>query len=58
MVNGCKYIYLHGITTTGKVEELKNKISTLKKQVYGFRDMFYFKLRLFHLHKQNYSLSG
>ncbi|MBL7190700.1 transposase, partial [bacterium] len=44
--------------TTGKVEGINNKIKTLKRQVYGFRDMAYFKLRLYHLHMQNYSLSG
>ncbi|MBL7191687.1 transposase, partial [bacterium] len=41
--------------TTGKVEGINNKIKTLKRQVYGFRDMAYFKLRLYHLHMQNYS---
>ncbi len=44
--------------TTAKVEGINNKIKTLKRQVYGFRDLDYFKLRLFHLHKQNYSLTG
>ena len=44
--------------TCGKVEGINNKIKTLKRQVYGFRDMAYFTLRLYHLHKQNYSLSG
>ena len=44
--------------STGKVEGINNKIKTLKRQVYGFRDMLYFRLRLFHLHKQNYSLTG
>lgn len=44
--------------TCGKVEGINNKIKTLKRQVYGFRDMAYFTLRLYHLHEQNYSLSG
>jgi len=44
--------------TCGKVEGINNKIKTLKRQVYGYRDMKYFTLRLYHLHKQNYSLSG
>jgi transposase len=44
--------------TSGKIEGINNKIKTLKRQVYGFRDMVYFKLRLFHLHEQNYSLAG
>ena len=44
--------------TKAKVEGINNKIKTLKRQVYGFSDTVYFKHRLFHLHKQNYSLSG
>jgi transposase len=44
--------------TSGKVEGIINKIKTLKRQTYGFRDMLYFKLRLHHLHVQRYSLSG
>jgi len=44
--------------TTAKVEGINNKIKTLKRQAYGFRDLAYFKLRLYHLHRQNYSLCG
>jgi transposase len=40
------------------VEGLINKIKTLKRQAYGFRDSEYFKLRLYHLHTQRYSLAG
>jgi len=36
--------------TSGAVEGLINKIKTLKRQAYGFRDSEYFKLRLYHLH--------
>ena len=39
-------------------EGINNKIKTLKRQAYGFRDMDYFKLRLYHLHQQKYSLAG
>jgi transposase len=42
----------------GAVEGLINKIKTLKRQAYGFRDPEYFKLRLYHLHTQRYSLAG
>ena len=49
--------FLHPITS-GAVEGLINKIKTLKRQAYGFRDNEYFKLRLYHLHQQRYSLSG
>jgi transposase len=44
--------------TSGAVEGLINKIKTLKRQAYGFRDPKYFKLRLYHLHTQRYSLAG
>jgi transposase len=33
------------------VEGINNKIKTLKRQAYGFRDMTYFKLRLYHLRR-------
>jgi transposase len=42
--------------TNGKTEGINNKIKTLKRQMYGFRDEAYFKLRLYHLHEQNYKL--
>jgi len=50
--------YFNHKITTAKVEGLNNKIKTLKRQAYGFRDIEYFKLRLYHLHRQNYSLCG
>jgi transposase len=49
--------YTHRVTS-GAVEGLVNKIKTLKRQAYGFRDVEYFKLRLYHLHTQRYSLTG
>lgn len=44
--------------TNAKTEGINNKIKTLKRQAYGYRDMEYFKLRLYHLHKQETSLIG
>ena len=44
--------------SSAKIEGINNKIKTLKRQAYGYRDMEYFKLRLFHLHEQTYSLTG
>ncbi len=44
--------------TCGKIEGINNKIKTLKRQHYGFRDEEYFKLRLFNLHEQRYQLTG
>jgi transposase len=42
----------------GKAEGINNKIKVLKRQAYGFRDQEYFKLRLYHLHKQECRLVG
>lgn len=49
--------FCHRISN-GKAEGINNKIKTLKRQSYGFRDMEYFKLRLYHLHEQRYQLAG
>lgn len=54
---GLLNFFTHHITSA-VVEGINNKIKTLKRQAYGFRDMVYFKLRLYHLHTQRYSLSG
>ena len=54
---GLMNYFKHKITSAS-VEGTNNKIKTLKRQVYGFRDLEYFKLRLFHLHQQTYSLCG
>ena len=43
--------------TNGIAEGINNKIKTLKRQAYGFRDMHYFKLRLYHLHAQKNKLA-
>jgi transposase len=41
--------------TNGKTEGINNKIKTMKRQAYGFRDIEYFKLRLYSLHIRRYS---
>lgn len=41
--------------SNGKTEGINNKIKTMKRQAYGFRDVEYFKLRLYNLHKTRYS---
>lgn len=43
--------------TNGKTEGINNKIKTMKRQAYGFRDIEYFKLRLYSLHKVRYSFA-
>lgn len=49
--------FRHRISNAG-AEGLNNKIKTMKRQAYGFRDMEYFKLRLYHLHESRYSFVG
>lgn len=44
--------------TTGPLEGLNNKIKTLKRQSYGFRDQEYFKLKILAIHKSRYALLG
>ena len=44
--------------SNGKIEGINNKIKTMSRQAYGFRDKEYFKLRLLHLHEQKHSLTG
>lgn len=41
--------------TNGRTEGINNKIKTLKRKAYGFRDNEYFKLRLYSLHTTRYS---
>ena len=44
--------------TTGPLEGFNNKIKTLKRQSYGFRDMEYFKLKILGLHQAKHALVG
>ena len=44
--------------TTGPLEGLNNKVKTLKRQAYGFRDSEYFKLRLLFIHEETPRFSG
>jgi transposase len=37
---------------------MNNKIKTMKRQAYGFRDMEFFKLKIYSLHEKNYALVG
>lgn len=49
--------YDHPIST-GPLEGTNNKIKTLKRQAYGFRDQEYFKLKIKALHESRYELVG
>ena len=44
--------------STGPLEGLNNKIKTLKRQAYGFRDLVYFKLKIYGIHLAKFELIG
>ena len=44
--------------STGPLEGTNNKIKTLHKMAYGFRDIEFFKLKIMALHETNYALVG
>jgi transposase len=50
--------YFRHRISTGPLEGLNNKIKVLKRQAYGFRDMAFFKLRLYFLHETPLMLPG
>jgi len=44
--------------STGPLEGTNNKIKTMQRQAYGFRDMAFFKLKIMALHLTKYALVG
>jgi transposase len=44
--------------STGPLEGTNNKIKTLQRKAYGFRDKDFFKLKIFALHETKYALVG
>jgi transposase len=44
--------------STGPLEGTNNKIKTMKRQAYGFRDHSFFTLKLYALHESRYALVG
>ena len=50
--------YFNYRITNGKAEGINNKIKTFKRQAYGYRYIEYFKLRIYHMHKQKHRLVG
>ena len=44
--------------STGPLEGTNNKIKTLQRQAYGYRDMDFFKLKIYGLHEAKYALVG
>jgi len=50
--------WFHHHISTGPLEGLNNKIKVLKRQAYGFRDLDYFKLRLYFIHESTPAFLG
>ena len=44
--------------STGPLEGTNNKIKTMKRQAYGFRDLEFLKLKILGIHKTKYALVG
>jgi transposase len=55
--NGILSYYDHRIST-GPLEGMNNKIKTMKRQAYGFRDKEFFKLKILGIHETKYALVG
>lgn len=44
--------------STGPLEGTNNKIKTMQRQAYGFRDQRFFKLKIYAIHETKYALVG
>lgn len=44
--------------STGKLEGINNKIKTMKRQAYGYRDQRFFELKILAMHDKNYAFVG
>lgn len=42
--------------STAKVEGINNRIKVIKRKAYGYRDLDYFKLKIYNIHTTRYSL--
>jgi transposase len=50
--------YYDAMITSGPMEGTNNKIKTMKRMAYGFRDMAFFKLKILAIHETKYALVG
>jgi transposase len=50
--------YYDMMISSGPMEGTNNKIKTMKRQAYGFRDMEFFKLKILAIHETRYALVG
>ena len=48
--------YYHYRISTGPLEGTNNKIKTMKRQAYGFRDQEFFKLKILGIHETKHAL--
>jgi transposase len=55
---GILAFYDHNAISTGPLEGTNTKIRVLQHQAYGFRDMEFFKLKIYALHEANLELVG
>jgi transposase len=50
--------YYDAMISSGPLEGTNNKIKTMKRQAYGFRDREFFKLKILAIHETRYELVG
>jgi transposase len=50
--------YYDVMISSGPMEGTNNKIKTMKRQAYGFRDLEFFKLKILAIHETKYALLG
>jgi transposase len=50
--------YYDAMITSGPMEGTNNKIKTMKRQAYGFRDQEFFKLKILAIHESRHELIG
>jgi transposase len=50
--------YYDVMISSGPMEGTNNKIKTMKRQAYGFRDREFFKLKILAIHETRYELVG
>jgi transposase len=51
-------VYYDVMISSGPMEGTNNKIETMKRQAYGFRDLEFFKLKILAIHETKYVLVG
>jgi transposase len=50
--------YYDVMISSGSMEGTNNKIKTMKRQAYRFRDMEFFKLKILAIHEARHALVG